>query len=160
MIFYHILNVEDEITCQYNKGDRESLLVRNGKRYNILITHRADMWQCEVGGYPVMLESETGGYIKSPSPAIVLSVNTSVGKKVKQGDVLVVLEAMKMEMLVESPGEGIVKEINISSGTQVAAGQALILLDLNKEITSRKIRVNRSFLLMCRNKVMRKSGIY
>ena len=136
--FYHILNVEDEITCQYNKGDRESLLVRNGKRYNILITHRADMWQCEVGGYPVMLESETGGYIKSPSPAIVLSVNTSVGKKVKQGDVLVVLEAMKMEMLVESPGEGIVKEINISSGTQVAAGQALILLDLNKENNIKK----------------------
>lgn len=140
---FHIQIDENKIVCKYRKDSQESLLILGDKRYNILMTERADMWQCEVDGYPVMLESDSGGYVKSPSPAIVLSVNTEVGKKVKKGDILVVLEAMKMEMLVESPGEGTVNEVCISRGTQITAGQDLVLLDLkesDKEDTSKKAK--------------------
>ena len=135
---YHIRTAENEISCEYHKDGHEALFIVNSQRYQILLTRRADMWQCEVDGYPVMLESDSGGYIKSPSPAIVLSVNIKPGAKVKKGDILVVLEAMKMEMLVESPGDGSVREINIGAGTQVAAGEPLILLDLNKEAGENK----------------------
>ena len=136
---YHIRAGENEISCEYHKDEREALLIVKGKRYQILLTQRADMWQCEVDGYPVMLESDSGGYIKSPSPAIVLSVNVKPDTMVKKGDVLVVLEAMKMEMLVESPGEGRVREVTVDAGTQVAAGQSLVLLDLNKDGGEEKI---------------------
>jgi acetyl/propionyl-CoA carboxylase alpha subunit/acetyl-CoA carboxylase carboxyltransferase component len=129
---YHIQIGESEIICNYQKDAQESLLIYENKRYNILMTSRADMWQCEVEGYPVLLERESGGTVKSPSPAIVLSVNTTMGKKVKKGDVLVILEAMKMEMLVQSPGDAVVSEIYVNNGTQVAAGQPLVLLDIQK----------------------------
>ena len=127
---FHIHTDNSMVVCRYRKDHHDALLIVDEKRHNILMTQRGDQWQCEVDGYPIMLESDSEGYVKSPSPAIVLSVNTKVGKKVKKGDVLVVLEAMKMEMLVQSPGEGVVNDICVSSGTQVAAGQALFLLDL------------------------------
>ncbi|MBF9014955.1 MULTISPECIES: carboxyl transferase domain-containing protein [unclassified Oceanispirochaeta] len=130
---YHIQYEGQEIICSYRKGKQESLLIYRGKRYNILMVNRADMLQCEVDGYPVMLESDSGGYVKSPSPSIVLSLQCKEGDKVKKGDVLVVLEAMKMEMLVESPGDGIVSEICITDGAQITAGQPLVLLDIKEQ---------------------------
>lgn len=130
---YRIQHEGQEIICSYRKGKQESLLIYNGKRYNILMVNRADMLQCEVDGYPVMLESDSGGYVKSPSPSIVLSLQCKIGDKVEKGDVLLVLEAMKMEMLVESPGDGIVSEICISAGAQITAGQPLVLLDLKEQ---------------------------
>ena len=130
---YHIRYEDQEIICSYRKGAQESLLIYGGKRYNILMVNRADMLQCEVDGFPVMLESDSGGYVKSPSPAIVLSLQCKAGDRVKKGDVLVVLEAMKMEMLVESPGDGVVSEICVSDGAQITAGQPLVLLDMGEE---------------------------
>ncbi|OQY34415.1 MAG: hypothetical protein B6241_04750 [Spirochaetaceae bacterium 4572_59] len=130
---YHIRFEDKDLICRYKKGEQESLLILDNKRYNILMVNRADMLQCEVDGYPVMLESDSGGYVKSPSPAIVLSINTKLGQKVKKGDILIVLEAMKMEMLVESPGDGIVSEICISQGAQITAGQPLVMLDLKDQ---------------------------
>ncbi|QEN06477.1 ATP-grasp domain-containing protein [Oceanispirochaeta crateris] len=130
---YHINYEGEDLICTYMKGNQESLLIFQEKRYNILMVNRADMLQCEVDGFPVMLESESGGYVKSPSPAIVLSIQAKTGDKVKKGDVLVVLEAMKMEMLVESPADGIVSEICISGGAQITAGQPLVLLDIKDQ---------------------------
>jgi len=130
---YHIHHEGRDLVCSYKKGKQESLLIFQNNRYNILMVNRADMLQCEVDGYPVMLESDSGGYVKSPSPAIVLSVQAKVGDRVSRGDVLVVLEAMKMEMLVESPGDGVISEICVSDGAQITAGQPLVLLDLKEQ---------------------------
>ncbi|MDA3955488.1 carboxyl transferase domain-containing protein [Oceanispirochaeta sp.] len=130
---YHIGFEGEDLICSYKKGKQESLLIFQKNRYNILMVNRADTLQCEVDGFPVMLESESGGYVKSPSPAIVLSIQAKMGDKVRKGDVLVVLEAMKMEMLVESPGDGIISDICITDGAQVTAGQPLVLLDLKDQ---------------------------
>lgn len=130
---YHIRHEGQDLICRYRRGEQESRLILEKKRYNILMVNRADRLQCEVDGFPVMLESDSGGAVKSPSPAIVLSVNTELGRKVKKGEILIVLEAMKMEMLVESPGDGVVTEICVSDGAQVTAGQPLVLLDLKDQ---------------------------
>ncbi|MBN1524313.1 MAG: ATP-grasp domain-containing protein [Spirochaetales bacterium] len=129
---YFIDTGNGTLCCRYIPEGDEGVLEYNNKRYGILMVPRGDVLQCEVEGVPVMLESEAGGYVKSPSPAIVLSVSVSPGAVVKKGDVLVVLEAMKMEMLVESPGDGTVTEICVSAGTQVAAGAPLVSLDLGE----------------------------
>ncbi len=139
---YHIRYEEKDLICRYRLGDQESLLILDGRRYNILMVKRADMLQCEVDGYPVMLESDSGGYVKSPSPAIVLNVATEVGRKVSKGDVLLVLEAMKMEMLVESPGDGVVSEICVAPGSQITAGQPLVLLDLKDQDAEEESEAN------------------
>ena len=123
---------EIHMCCRYSTKHREGTIIADGARHNILIVPRGDILQIEVDGYPVYLESESGGTVKSPSPAVVLSVKVQPGQKVKKGDLLVVLEAMKMEMKVESPGDGTVKEISVSQGTQVAAGANLVTLELGE----------------------------
>ena len=64
--------------------------------------------------------------IKAPMPGMVLSVKATVGSSVNKGDILVVLEAMKMENAIKSPGAGVVKSILIEKGMAVDKNQVLI----------------------------------
>jgi len=122
------------ISCKSMINDNKGVLIYNEKRYNVLLVPRGDQLQCEIDGFPVLLESDSGGWVRSPSPAIILSVNCLPGQSVKKGDVLGILEAMKMEMLVEAPMDGTIKEITVSSGEQVTAGQALILMENSEQV--------------------------
>ena len=132
---YHIQYGDQELCCGYVNTDHESILTVHERRYNILMVPRGDALQCEIDGYPVILGSESGGYVKSQSPALVLSIHTSPGMEVKKGDVLLVLEAMKMEMVVQAPADGLVKELCVNEGSQVAAGQSLLLLEIGEQST-------------------------
>lgn len=71
----------------------------------------------------------TGGEIRAEMPGTVVSVSVESGAAVARGDILMVLEAMKMEMPVQSPVDGVVIEIMSAQGSQVRAGQALLRLD-------------------------------
>ena len=126
------------VTCKYQFTNDEGTLFYNNSRYNIIIVPRGDSLQCEIDGFPVMLESDSGGWVKSPSPAIVLSINSKLNQKVKKGDVLITLEAMKMEMLVEAPSDGIVKEISVITGEQVSAGSSLIQMEAGEQTSDDK----------------------
>ncbi len=67
--------------------------------------------------------------VSSPMPGKIVSVKVSVGQAVKQGDVLLILEAMKMENEIVSPQDGIVASINVSAGQSVEAGNLLATLN-------------------------------
>ncbi|MCL1975913.1 MAG: biotin/lipoyl-binding protein [Firmicutes bacterium] len=69
-----------------------------------------------------------GNTVASPLPGTVLRVNVAVGQAVKAGDVLLVLEAMKMENDITAPGAGVVSAIHVNSGSTVQTGDALISL--------------------------------
>jgi len=66
------------------------------------------------------------GVITSPMAAKILSVAVKVGDTVKSGDVLVVLEAMKMETNVNAGSEGTVQEVMVAAGDMVEAGAPLV----------------------------------
>ena len=66
--------------------------------------------------------------ISSPMPGTILSVNVSNGQPVKKGDVLFVLEAMKMENEIMSPRDGVIASVNTSKGSSVEAGTVLCTL--------------------------------
>jgi biotin carboxyl carrier protein len=68
--------------------------------------------------------------IKVPSElnAIVWKIEAAPGQTVREGDTLIVLEAMKMEIPVAAPRAGTVKTVLVSEKQQVAEGQALIIL--------------------------------
>lgn len=68
------------------------------------------------------------GEIPSPMQGIVVRAVVEVGQKINAGDLLVVLEAMKMEKFINSPISGSVKEICVNAGDSVNAGQILIKL--------------------------------
>jgi len=75
----------------------------------------------------------TGGSVGSvkvnaPMPGTILKVVAGVGDSVKRGDVLVILEAMKMENEIVAPSEGVVASVNVTKGTSVNAGDLLASL--------------------------------
>ena len=71
----------------------------------------------------------TGGEtVSSPMPGTILSVNVTSGAAVKKGDVLMVLEAMKMENEIMSPCDGTVTSVNVSKGAAVETGAVLCVI--------------------------------
>ena len=69
-----------------------------------------------------------GGSLAAPMPATVSQVNVAVGDTVKAGDAVIVLEAMKMELLVRAPAAGVVKRLNCSVGELVQPGVPLLTI--------------------------------
>ena len=67
--------------------------------------------------------------VNSPMPGKILSVKASVGQAVKKGEVLMILEAMKMENEVVAPEDGTVASIDVAAGDSVEAGVVLATLN-------------------------------
>lgn len=72
------------------------------------------------------------GDVRSPIQAIVVRVVTQPGAAVTEGDLLVVLESMKMESYVYAPIDGVVESIAVEQGTNVAAGAPLLTITPNQ----------------------------
>ena len=69
-----------------------------------------------------------GATVNAPMPGTILSVNVQNGTSVKKGDVLMVLEAMKMENEIMSPVDGTVASINVQNGASVDTGAVLCVI--------------------------------
>ncbi len=72
--------------------------------------------------------SAEGTQILSPMPGAILNVNVSVGASVKAGDVLMILEAMKMENDIVAPCDGVVKQIPVVKGSTVNTDDVLAVI--------------------------------
>jgi 3-methylcrotonyl-CoA carboxylase alpha subunit len=70
-----------------------------------------------------------GGSLAAPMPATVRKINVAPGDPVKPGEVLIVLEAMKMELPVRAPAAGVVKALLCSEGELVQPGVPLVTLE-------------------------------
>ena len=73
--------------------------------------------------------TQGGVKVNAPMPGKILGVKVSAGQAVKKGEVLIVLEAMKMENEIVAPSDGTVASINASVGEQVEAGAVLATLN-------------------------------
>jgi len=73
------------------------------------------------------------GDLSAPMPGTVIEVKVTVGEQVSAGQVLVVLEAMKMEMAIRSPRDGSIRSISVTRGDPVVAGSMLVELDPQQE---------------------------
>ena len=69
-----------------------------------------------------------GETVKSPMPGTILAVNVTAGQSVKKGDVLVVLEAMKMENEIQAARDGVVASVAVTKGATVETGAVLVVL--------------------------------
>ena len=67
--------------------------------------------------------------VTAPMPGKILAVKADVGQSVKKGDVILLLEAMKMENEVVAPQDGTIASINVNSGDMVEAGNVLATMD-------------------------------
>jgi len=118
-------NTSGEYTVKVNgraysvKFDGNDKAVVNGKSYDISVKDGIETKASSTGD---------GEEIKAGLPGNVLRIEVSEGQEVAEGDVLLVVEAMKMETEVKSPKAGIVKSILVSQGDKVVTGQAMIVL--------------------------------
>ncbi|WFA07719.1 DUF2118 domain-containing protein [Tissierella sp. Yu-01] len=72
--------------------------------------------------------SEGQEVVEAPMPGTILKVNVSEGQQIKAGDVLLILEAMKMENEILSPRDGKVVSVATSAGTSVNTGDKLAVI--------------------------------
>lgn len=99
-------------------------------------------YEGRLGGGPAPRESRTPaaggsgatraavkGAVTAQIAGRVLSIKVSVGQAVARGDVLLLLEAMKMENEIKAPADGVVKEIAVAEGGRVAEGEVLVVIE-------------------------------
>ncbi|CAN5766230.1 biotin carboxylase N-terminal domain-containing protein [soil metagenome] len=79
--------------------------------------------------FPAATLEEDAGSLHAPMPGKVIKVNVVDGESIDEGQVLLVLEAMKMEHSLRAPHSGTVREVRVTPGDQVAAGEVLVVVD-------------------------------
>ena len=99
----------------------------NGTSYEITL-EVVDAADVKAAPAPVATAPAGGETVASPMPGTILSTNVSVGASVKKGDVLMILEAMKMENEIMAPCDGTISSLNVSNGTSVETGTVLCVI--------------------------------
>ena len=110
---------------------RKFAITVNGVSYEVEVE--------EIGGAPVYAAAPVaapapagaagGEPVNAPMPGNILDVKVTVGQSVKNGDTLLILEAMKMENEIKAPKDGVVASIAVSKGTTVNSGDVLVSLN-------------------------------
>ncbi len=127
---YHIIEQENNYLVKIDKKDfknKKYRIVVNGNPYEVAIQDQLDMLIDEMGLSLIAEEKESE--IKSPMPGLILSIEINEGDQVKEGDNLLVLEAMKMENMLLAPADGVVKKIHANKGDAVEKGVVLIEME-------------------------------
>jgi biotin carboxyl carrier protein len=153
----YIVEIVDEHHVTVNdktyKVDFESVsgqpvysLIADGKSHEAYVAAGEDTWQVLLRGhlFPVRVEderekrlrsaagggvAETGEFLlKAPMPGLVITVPVEEGQPVKKGQVLIILESMKMQNELKSPRDGTVLRIKTKAGESVEQKQTLLSL--------------------------------
>lgn len=77
---------------------------------------------------PAAAVSGAGKTVNSPLPGVIVSVNVTAGDSVKAGQVVAVLEAMKMENEIQAESDGIITAVNVAKGDSVLEGTAIVTI--------------------------------
>ena len=119
---------------------KEYKLKINGNDYNVVINDvQESVASVEVNGSNYKVEFETkpaaasaptagGTTVSSPLPGVILEINVKEGDTVKNGEKIMVLEAMKMENVIEATADGVIKSIKVNKGDSVMEGTPLAII--------------------------------
>ena len=124
---FHIIKDQKSFSAEILETDfdKKTVIVKiNQSRYQVSFKTKLDLLLRDMG-----LQTEGVSklnHLRAPMPGLILEVMIKSGDKVKKGDSLLILEAMKMENVIKAPGEAIIKEIKVSKGDGVEKNQVLI----------------------------------
>src|SRR5512134_1387288 len=133
-----------EIDFESVAGQPVYSLIVDGRSHESYIYQGDDNWQVLMRGrlYPVKVEDErekrlraaAGGgvaetgefHLKAPMPGLIVAIPVTEGQEVKKGQVLLVLESMKMQNELKAPRDGVVNRIKVKVGESVEQKQSLL----------------------------------
>jgi biotin carboxyl carrier protein len=133
-----------EVDFESVSGQPVYSLIVDGKSHESYVAQVDDIWQVLMRGrlYPVSVEDEreqrlraaAGGgvaetgefHLKAPMPGLVVTIPVSEGQEVRKGQVLLILESMKMQNELKSPRDGKVNRIKVKAGESVEQRQTLL----------------------------------
>ena len=126
---------EPEVAAPASSGSTEAYtVVVDGYAYNVSVGPGgkvADIQSAPAAvttAVPAPAAGGAGQAVPAPLAGNIFKINTAAGQMVKSGDVIMVLEAMKMETEVRAPSDGVVQTINVKEGDVVQVGDTLITL--------------------------------
>ena len=103
----------------------------NGKVYEVeleAVNEQAGSVVTEQKAAPAPVASEEGQDVVAPMQGTILDVKVKAGDAIKKGQVVAILEAMKLENEVVSPFDGVVKNVLVSKGQKVNNGEKLLII--------------------------------
>lgn len=133
-----------EVDFESVSGQPVYSLILDGKSHESYIARGDENWQVLLRGrlYPVTVEDErekrlratAGGgvaengefILKAPMPGLVVAVPVSEGQEVKKGQVILILESMKMQNELKAPRDGVIQRVKVKAGESVEQKQTLL----------------------------------
>jgi len=112
------------IKCVITKGDKDKFVFVEGDVFKVR--------NIELTGAKKTKKKDEGN-LNSPISGKVVSIKVKDGDNVKKEDVLMIIEAMKMEYLIRAPYNGKVKKVNFKEKDQIEIGQNTVEITKNKE---------------------------
>ena len=124
---FHILHHRKGYRVEVVKFDRSVktfVFKINGRVYTVSLKDELELTLDKMGLNAGAVSRVVA--LRAPMPGLIIDLKVKTGDKVKAGDPLLVLEAMKMENILKSPGDGMVKKVKVEKGNSVEKGQVLI----------------------------------
>ena len=133
-----------EVDFESVSGQPVYSLIVDGKSHEAYAAQTEDHWQVLLRGrlFPVTVEDErekrlrsaAGGgvaeagefHLKAPMPGLVVAIPVQEGQPVKKGEVLLILESMKMQNELKSPRDGTIGRVRVKAGETVEQKQTLL----------------------------------
>jgi biotin carboxyl carrier protein len=133
-----------EVDFESVSGQPVYSLIVDGKSHESYVQQGDDNWQVLLRGrlYPVTVEDErekrlraaAGGsvaesgefHLKAPMPGLVVAIPVEEGQQIKKGQVILILESMKMQNELKSPRDGTIGRIRVKTGESVEQKQTLL----------------------------------
>ena len=154
-IFEVDINEDSHVTVDGQRYEIDFRAVGNGPLYSLLIDgnsyeghiegtdegwqvlHKGDLYMVEIedersqklmslGGAGVVTKGDY--YLKAPMPGLVVSVPVKEGQEIGQGDILIVLESMKMQNELKSPHDGVVLRIQVNPEDTIQQDEVMLVL--------------------------------
>lgn len=136
---YIINDMEYNVTVNSVTGDKAEVTV-NGVVYQVKIENNevvnavpasVQPAAAPVAAAPVSPAAPAAGAgkpVKSPLPGVIVAVKVKVGDAVKNGQVVAILEAMKMENEIQAEFDGVVTSVNVSQGDSILEGAPIVTI--------------------------------
>jgi len=127
---YHVLKENKSFKAEVVKSNflqRKYTVKINSNNYEVAIANELDLLIEEMG--LSLKNAQVVNEIKAPMPGLILEVSVKEGDEVKEGDYILVLEAMKMENALTAPRDAVIKSISVKKGQTVEKNQLLIEME-------------------------------